>query len=86
MAAEPGPRERKAFYETKNFGESLVRWGGLCALGEGGAEHERFKVGVLNRTLQIQDIERDGESQYWESQIINLIKQTDTKNKPPPNF
>ena len=41
-----------------------------CALdGEGyghkervGAEHERAKVGAVNRTWPIQDIERDGES------------------------
>ena len=42
-AVGPGPRECKAGHEPNNFGELRVRWGGLCALGNGGAEHGRAR-------------------------------------------
>ena len=51
VAVGPGPRQCKAGDETKICGKLRLRWGGLCALGNGGAENGRAKAGVANRVV-----------------------------------
>ena len=55
----PGLKECIAGHETSNFGELRVRWRGPWAL-KGGAQHERAKAGVANRTWSPEDREREG--------------------------
>ena len=72
MTVGPGSRESKAGFERNSCAELRVKSSGLCALGEG-AEHERAKVGVANRTsLIIQDIEGDGGSMIRRAKTTNF--------------
>ena len=46
VAVGPGPRECTAGYETNSCGELNIRLRAASALGEGGVEHGRMKVGT----------------------------------------